>query len=118
MSVFTDEERDYLSSGVPLRRLATVGPDAMPHVVPTGFRYNQDHDTIDIGGHDLAKRKKSHDVLRNPKVAFVIDDIASVSPGVSGASKLGARRRSWTPAAPSWGGALRQRCSGSRPSAS
>jgi pyridoxamine 5'-phosphate oxidase family protein len=56
-------------------------------VVPTGFRYNQDHDTIDIGGHDLAKRKKSHDVLGNPKVAFVIDDIASVSHGVSGASK-------------------------------
>jgi hypothetical protein len=30
--------------------------------------------------HDFAKRKKYRDVLRNPKVAFVIDDIASVSP--------------------------------------
>jgi pyridoxamine 5'-phosphate oxidase family protein len=80
MSVFTDQERDYLASGVPLGRLATVGPDAMPHVVPTGFRYNQDHDTIDIGGHDFANCKKYHDVLRDPKVAFVIDDIVSVSP--------------------------------------
>ena len=80
MSVFTDDERDYLSSGLRLGRLATVGPDGMPHVVPTGFRYNQDHDTIDVGGHDFTKRKKYRDVVRNPKVAFVIDDIASVTP--------------------------------------
>jgi pyridoxamine 5'-phosphate oxidase family protein len=80
MSVFTDEEREYLSSGVPLGRLATAGPDGMPHVVPTGFRYNQDHDTIDVGGHDFARRKKYRDVLSNPKVAFVIDDLVSVSP--------------------------------------
>ena len=80
MSVFTDEERAYLSSGVRLGRLATVGRDGMPHVVPTGFRYNQDHDTIDVGGHDFASRKKYRDVLRDPKVAFVIDDIVSVSP--------------------------------------
>ena len=36
--------------------------------------------TIDIGGHDFAKRKKYRDVLKNPKVAFVVDDIASVNP--------------------------------------
>jgi pyridoxamine 5'-phosphate oxidase family protein len=80
MSVFTDEERDYLLSGVRLGRLATVGPDAMPHVVPTGFRYNQQRDTIDVGGHDFAERKKYRDVLGNPKVAFVVDDLVSVSP--------------------------------------
>jgi pyridoxamine 5'-phosphate oxidase family protein len=80
MSVFTDEERDYLSSGVRLGRLATVGPDGMPHVVPTGFRYNQHHDTVDVGGHDFANRKKYRDVLRHPKVAFVIDDLVSVNP--------------------------------------
>jgi pyridoxamine 5'-phosphate oxidase family protein len=80
MSVFTDEEREYLTSGMRLGRLATVGPDGMPHVVPTAFRYNQHHDTIDVGGHDFARRKKYRDVLRHPKVAFVVDDIASVSP--------------------------------------
>ena len=78
--VFTDEEREYLLSGVRLGRLATVGSDGTPHVVPTAFRYNADHDTIDIGGHDFAKRKKYRDVIRNPKVAFVVDDIASVNP--------------------------------------
>ena len=65
---------------VSLGRLATVGPDGMPHVVPTAFGYNQQQDTIYVGGHDFAKRKKYRDVLRNPKVAFVIDDIVSVSP--------------------------------------
>lgn len=80
MSVFDDDEREYLSSGGRLGRLATVGPDGAPHVVPTGFRYNPDLDTIDIGGHDFAKRKKYRDVLRNPQVAFVVDDLASVNP--------------------------------------
>jgi pyridoxamine 5'-phosphate oxidase family protein len=80
MSFFTKEERQYLSSGVRLGRLATVGSDGTPHVVPTSFRYNPVHDTIDIGGHDFAKQKKYRDVLKNPKVAFVVDDIASVNP--------------------------------------
>ncbi len=80
MSVFTDQERRYLLSGVALGRLATVGSDGTPHVVPTSYRYNQQRDTIDIGGHDFAARKKYRDVLSNAKVAFVIDDIASVNP--------------------------------------
>jgi pyridoxamine 5'-phosphate oxidase family protein len=43
--------------------------------VPVGFRYNPELDTIDIGGHDFAKRKKYRDVQRNPQVAFVVDDV-------------------------------------------
>jgi pyridoxamine 5'-phosphate oxidase family protein len=79
MSVFTDVEREYLQS-VRLGRLATVGADGMPHVVPTSFRYNPQHDTIDVGGHGFGTRKKYRDAVRHPKVAFVVDDIASVSP--------------------------------------
>ncbi len=80
MSVFTHEEREYLHSGIRLGRLATVGPDGAPHVVPTSFRFNEEDDTIDIGGHSFATRKKYRDVEGNPKVAFVIDDLASVNP--------------------------------------
>jgi pyridoxamine 5'-phosphate oxidase family protein len=76
---FTPAEIAYLQSQH-LGRLATVGPDGQPHVVPVGFRYNPELDTIDIGGHDFAKRKKYRDVQRNPRVAFVVDDLASVSP--------------------------------------
>ena len=79
MSNFTPAEVAYLQSQR-LGRLATVGPDGQPHVVPVGFRYNPERDTIDIGGHDFAKRKKYRDVQHNPRVAFVVDDLASVSP--------------------------------------
>ena len=81
MSKFTPAEIAYLQSQR-LGRLATVGPDKQTHVVPTGVRYNPDLDTIDIGGHDFAKRKKIRDVRNKTPVAFVIDDIASVNPWV------------------------------------
>jgi pyridoxamine 5'-phosphate oxidase family protein len=79
MSIFTPAELTYLQSQM-LGRLATVGPDGQPHVVPVAFRYNPDLDTLDIGGHDFAKRKKFRDVGRNPRVAFIVDDLASVNP--------------------------------------
>ena len=79
MSVFTPAEIAYLQSQR-LGRLATVGPDGQPHVVPVSFRYNPDLDTIDIGGHGFATRKKFRDVQRNPRVAFVVDDVPSVVP--------------------------------------
>src|SRR5574341_1756894 len=79
MSAFTAAEIAYLKSQ-PLGRLATVGPGGQPHVVPVAFRYNADLDAIDIGGHDVASRKKFRDVQRNPRVAFVVDDVPSVNP--------------------------------------
>ena len=79
MSAFTPAQIQYLQSQR-LGRIATVGPDGQPHVVPVAFQYNAEHDTIDIGGHDFAKRKKFRDVRKNPKVAFVVDDVVSVTP--------------------------------------
>jgi pyridoxamine 5'-phosphate oxidase family protein len=80
MSAFTAGEAEYLKSQR-LGRLATVGADGQPHVVPVGYRYNAERDTIEIGGHSgFAKRKKYRDVGKNPRVAFVIDDVASMNP--------------------------------------
>jgi len=79
MSVFTSEEINYMQSQR-LARIATVGTNGQPHVVPVGFRYNPNTDTIDIGGHNFAQRKKWRDVQQNPRVAVVIDDVASVQP--------------------------------------
>ena len=62
-------------------RLATAGHDGQPHVVPVGFRYNPKENAIEIGGHSgFAKRKKYRDAVRNPRVAFVVDDVPSVNP--------------------------------------
>ncbi len=74
MSVFTPNELDYFQSQR-LGRLATVDQDGNPHVVPVGFRYNPETDTIDIGGHNIVQSKKWHDVAKHPRVAFVVDDV-------------------------------------------
>lgn len=76
---FAPAESDYLQTQR-LGRIATVGPDGQPHVVPVAFRYNPELGTIDIGGHDFARRKKYRDVQHNPRAAFVVDDIVSVNP--------------------------------------
>ncbi len=78
-STFTDPEIEYLRTQR-LGRIATVGKDGQPHVVPVGFRYNADTRTIDVGGHGIAGSKKWRDAQRDPKVSIVIDDLASVSP--------------------------------------
>ncbi|MGA7193803.1 MAG: PPOX class F420-dependent oxidoreductase [Anaerolineales bacterium] len=79
-SSLTSAEIAYLQSQR-MARIATVGSNGQPHVVPVAFRYNPETKTIDIGGHDgFAKRKKWRDVMNNPKVAVVIDDIVSVNP--------------------------------------
>ena len=74
MSVFTQKEIEYLRSQR-LGRLATIGPHGDPHVVPVGFRYNEQKDTIDIGGHSFATRRKYRDMQRDARVAFVVDDV-------------------------------------------
>jgi pyridoxamine 5'-phosphate oxidase family protein len=79
MSTFTEKEIEYLR-GQPLGRLATVGRDGSPHVVPVGFRLGPDDETIEVGGHALKGSKKWRDLEANPRVAFVIDDLERVDP--------------------------------------
>jgi pyridoxamine 5'-phosphate oxidase family protein len=79
MNAFTPEEIAYLQSQL-LGRLGTVGADGDPHVVPVGFRYNPELDTIDIGGHGIAQSKKYRDVARSGRAAFVVDDLVSTDP--------------------------------------
>jgi pyridoxamine 5'-phosphate oxidase family protein len=74
MSNFTEAELEYLASQK-LGRLATVGKNGMPHVVPTSFRHNADLDCIDVGGHGIAKSKKFADVGREGRAAIVVDDV-------------------------------------------
>lgn len=74
MSVFTDKELEYLA-GQRLGRIATVGTDGQPHVVPTTFRYNADEDAIDVGGLRMSQTKKLRDVQRSGRASIVIDDV-------------------------------------------
>jgi pyridoxamine 5'-phosphate oxidase family protein len=72
--MFTKTELDYLA-GQRLGRIATVGQDGQPHVVPTTFRYNPEHDAIDVGGMRMSQTKKVRDVQRTGRAAIVVDDV-------------------------------------------
>ena len=80
MSAFSDAELDYLTGERRPGRLATVGRDGTPHVVPVGLSYNREHDSIDIGGRDFERSKKYRDVERTGRAAIVVDDLASTDP--------------------------------------
>ena len=74
MSAFSDAELAYLKEPR-LGRLATVDAHGQPHVVPVGWSYNAELDTIDIGGHDFARTRKFRNVQQHPLTAFVVDDV-------------------------------------------
>lgn len=83
-NAFTDAEIEYLN-GQQVGRIATVGADGMPHVVPVGVFYDPETEAIvigssaDFGGQDgheatMATTKKFRDAQRRPSVALVVDD--------------------------------------------
>ncbi len=84
MAIFTDAERAYLQSGHlewggperRLARLATVGPDGIPHVTPVGmWALDLDAGIIEVAGTNLAATKKFRDISRSHRAAIVIDDV-------------------------------------------
>ncbi len=76
LSAFTDSEIAYLRART-MGRLATVGRDGQPHIVPLTFHFNAEEDAIDLGGVDFTAGKKWRDATRNPKVAFLVDDASA-----------------------------------------
>jgi pyridoxamine 5'-phosphate oxidase family protein len=79
MAIFTEREIAYLRQQR-LGRLATVGKDGTVQNNPVGFGFNEQLQTIDIGGHDMAASRKFRNVAAGSKVALVVDDIASLDP--------------------------------------
>lgn len=73
MSSFTAAEIEYLNEQAH-GRLATVGGDGQPHVVPVAYRYDADSGGIDISGPSLTRTRKFREASENDKVAFVVDD--------------------------------------------
>jgi PPOX class F420-dependent enzyme/OxyR family protein len=71
--VFSDAELDYLQ-GRRLGRLATLGEDGYPHVVPVAFRYDPEAGAIDVGGHRPAEPERLQDVRRGV-AALLVDDL-------------------------------------------
>ncbi|WP_336207110.1 PPOX class F420-dependent oxidoreductase [Nonomuraea sp. LPB2021202275-12-8] len=75
MSVFSELELAYLREHPILGRLATVGPDGMPHVAPVGWSLDDTSSVIEITGRNFARSKKFRDVARTGRAALVVDDV-------------------------------------------
>ena len=80
--MFTPAEASYLRSQM-LARLATVARDGTVQNSPVGFFLNDELNTFDIWGQRMGRTKKFANVATYPRVALVIDDLASVSPWVA-----------------------------------
>jgi pyridoxamine 5'-phosphate oxidase family protein len=76
--IFSEKEIEYLKSQR-LARISTVSPeDLQPDVSPVGFEFDGEY--FYVGGIDLPKTRKYKNVLKNKKVALVIDDLETVNP--------------------------------------
>ena len=79
--MFSEKEIEYLESQH-IARIATsaVSPDGsvQPDVVPVGFDFDGEY--FYVGGMNILKSRKYKNVLKNNKVALVIDDLKSVDP--------------------------------------
>lgn len=82
-SIFSQKEIEYLKS----QRLARIATAAVsiqdersvqPDVVPVGFDFDGEY--LYVGGMNLLKSTKYRNVLKNAKVAIVIDDLKSIDP--------------------------------------
>ena len=72
------------------------GRNNQPHVVPVAFQYDADADAIVVGGYDLSHTKKFHDAESNPRVAFVVDDLASIDPWIARGIEIRGRAQTFT----------------------
>lgn len=76
-TTLSESELRFLTSGRrALGRIATVGPNGTPHVVPSGWTYNELLGTVDVTGREVENTKKFRDVERTRRAAIVIDGIA------------------------------------------
>jgi pyridoxamine 5'-phosphate oxidase family protein len=75
----TTEDVAYLRSQR-LGRLATVDPSGAPQNNPVGFVVDDDTGQVLIGGRAMGQTRKFRNVRGNPRVALVVDDLASVDP--------------------------------------
>jgi pyridoxamine 5'-phosphate oxidase family protein len=74
VSIFSDAELAYLRDAR-LARLATIGPDGAPQVRPVTFFVDADAGTIDIAGMRNPQTQKWRNVVRDGRVALVVDDV-------------------------------------------
>lgn len=80
---FTSEEIDYLRSQ-PLARVATVGADGQPDVVPLAFEFDGTFFWVGGSGATVVDTRKFRNIhAGNHQTALVIDDLVSFDPFIA-----------------------------------
>ena len=84
-TIFSENEIEYLKSQL-IARIATVSVSKegtsvslQPDVEPVGFEYDNEG-YLYIGGRSVPSPTKYENILKNKKVAIVIDDLKTVDP--------------------------------------
>jgi PPOX class F420-dependent enzyme/OxyR family protein len=78
---FTPGEEAYLRATT-LGRLSTLTADGSPTVVPVGYQVGDDG-AVHVVGHELERSAKAHNLARDGRFAFVVDDgIGATARGV------------------------------------
>jgi len=81
--VFSEDEIAYLRSQM-LARLATLGRDEQPDVVPVGFEFDGQYFWVGGPGPSVLLTRKFRNVEDGPrKVALVVDDMMSFDPFIT-----------------------------------
>ena len=80
---FTAEEITYLRSQ-PIARLATLGPDQQPDVVPLAFEFDEKFFWVGGSGSTVLDTRKFRNLIAGAnKVALVVDDMVSFDPFIA-----------------------------------
>lgn len=80
---FTDQELSYLRSQ-PIARLASIGRDEQPDVVPVGFEFDGTAFWVGGPGPSVLRTRKFRNVAAGQqKVALVVDDLVSFDPFIA-----------------------------------
>jgi pyridoxamine 5'-phosphate oxidase family protein len=80
---FTQEEIAYLRSQ-PLARVATIGTDGQPDVVPLAFEFDGTFFWVGGSGATVVNTRKFRNIQAgNHQVALVIDDLVSFQPFIA-----------------------------------
>jgi pyridoxamine 5'-phosphate oxidase family protein len=86
--VFTDDEIAYLQSQM-LARVATLGRDEQPDVVPVGFEFDGRYFWVGGSGRTVLLTRKFRNVeAGRRKVALVVDDMVSFDPFITRAIRV------------------------------
>lgn len=70
-----EPELEFLRHPRGLARVATVDEDGMPHVVPTGWSYDEESGDLLLTGRDVGSTRRVRHLIANPRAAVVIDAV-------------------------------------------